>query len=247
MTKGARTAPRSPARESGRGKERRLSADAVVEAALTEIDRHGQETFSLRNVAKSLNVYPTAVAWHVAGRSQLLAEVAALAMSDIAPPGFPDSWQNYLRQIFHRFRDMLRRHPNIAPLIGTQLVANRGVDLDFSERLLAALAHAGFAEMQLVGAYNTLIAAMVGFTTQEFAPIPEKDTKAWQKDVRDRLRDVSAARYPTLAGNMKLLANHAFILRWENGIDAPLDKSFARFVEVIILGLAALLGPSHRR
>jgi TetR/AcrR family tetracycline transcriptional repressor len=247
MTKGARVGPRTSVRESGPGREGRLSADAVVKAALKEIDRHGLETFSLRNVAKSLNVYPTAVAWHVAGRSQLLAEVAALAMSDIAPPGFPDSWQSYLRQIFHRFRDMLRRHPNIAPLIGTQLVANRGVELDFSERLLAALAHAGFTELHLVGAYNTLIAAMVGFTTQEFAPIPERDTKTWQKDVRERLRDVSAARYPTLASNMKLLANHAFILRWENGIDAPLDKSFDIFVEVIILGLEAVLRSSHRR
>ena len=229
----ARTPPRRVA-------ERRLSKDTVVVAALADIDRNGLEEFSLRGVAKLLEVYPTAVSWHVSNKSQLLAEVVALAMSGLVPPGFPASWQSFLRQIFVRFREMLRRHPNIAPLIGTQLIANRGIDLGFSERLLAALEHAGFSGTSLVGAYNSVIAALVGFTTQEFAPIPAKDTHAWQKEVRDRLRKVDAQAYPTLAHNLGRLANQAFILRWQNGIDAPLDGSYRIFIDIMISGLERL-------
>jgi TetR/AcrR family transcriptional regulator, tetracycline repressor protein len=226
MTRAAHKQGRSP-----------LDRDAIVAAALREIDEHGLDAFSVRQLAKRLGVYPTAITWHVSTRDRLLAEVAALALADILPPGFPDSWQTYLRQLLHRFREAIRRHPNIAPLIGTQLVANRGVDLAFVERLLAALAHAGFTGPKLVAAYNAVIAALVGFPTQEFAPIPGEATKAWQQAIRARLKRVDAFAYPVLAANMPRLANQAFILRWQNGSAQPLDASFEAFVEIVIAGL----------
>jgi AcrR family transcriptional regulator len=214
-----------------------LSRDSIIEAALREIDETGLDAFSLRHLAKRLRVYPTAIQWHVESRSQLLAEIAALVLADVLPRGVASSWQAYLRQLFQRFRTAIRRHPNVAPLIGTQLVANRGVDLDFVERLLAALAQAGFAGQRLVGAYNAVIAALVGFTTQEFAPIPAEETTAWQSEVRRRLTGVQSFTHPVLAKNKKLLANRAFILRWQNGTDNPLTDSFDTFVEIVIAGL----------
>ncbi len=225
----------------------KLSRASVVLAALQEIDDNGLDSFSLRILARRLGVYPTAIAWHVDSRSQLLADVAALAMADILPPGFPVSWQSYLRSLFQRFREAIRRHPNVAPLIGTQLVANRGVDLDFVERLLATLAHAGFTGPRLVSAYNAVIAALVGFTTQEFAPIPADETRAWQADVRARLKAVEPFTHPILAANMKLLANHAFILRWQNGTENPLTDSFDAFVEIVISGLEQASGVGAAR
>ncbi len=102
---------------------------------------------------------------------------------------------------------------------------------------LAALAHAGFSGQRLVTAYNAVIAALVGFTTQEFAPIPADDTKAWQAEVRERLNGVQEFTHPILAKNMKLFANHAFILRWQNGVENPLDDSYSAFVEIVIAGL----------
>lgn len=48
-----------------------LTRDFVVAAALEEIDRHGLNGFSLRNVAKQLGVYPTAISWHVTNRNVL--------------------------------------------------------------------------------------------------------------------------------------------------------------------------------
>jgi len=214
----------------------------IILAALAEIDRAGLESFSLRNLAKALGVFPTAISWYVPGRSQLLAEVARKVLEDITPPGFHDSWQGYLRDFFRRFRQAIRRHPNAAPLIGTQLVANPAVDLDFIERLLAALAHGGLSGARLVAAYNAVIAAAVGFTTQEFAPVPVDGTDAWQQEIRERLQSVPATRYPQLAQNMKLLGNKAFTLRWQNGTESPLDASFEAFVDIVILGLEQFAG-----
>ena len=220
-----------------RSTDRDLSRDTIIAAALLEIDRGGLDNFSLRNLAKALGVFPTAVSWHVSSRSNLLAEVAHKVLENIIPPGFHDSWQAYLRDFMHRFRQAIRLHPNVAPLIGTQLVANPSVDLEFVERLLAALAHGGLSGVRLVAAYNAVMAAVVGFTTQEFAPVPAQGTDAWQNEIRDRLKTVSSMRYPQLAANMKLLGNKAFTLRWQNGTEAPLDASFEAFVDIFILGL----------
>ncbi len=57
------------AKPGSRSKPRRgeLTRDQVVAAALACLDRHGIEHFSLREVARDLGVYPTAVYWHVPG------------------------------------------------------------------------------------------------------------------------------------------------------------------------------------
>jgi len=46
-----------------------LSKERIVEAALAQIDRDGLAAFSLRDVARALGVYPTALYWHVPGRN----------------------------------------------------------------------------------------------------------------------------------------------------------------------------------
>jgi len=80
-----------------------LDRETIVAAALEEIDRHGLGNFSLRSLAKSLGIFPTAVSWHVSDRSHLLAEVVRLVLEDISPPGFHSSWQSYLKQVFLAF------------------------------------------------------------------------------------------------------------------------------------------------
>jgi TetR/AcrR family transcriptional regulator, tetracycline repressor protein len=237
--RGARTKRKRPAGESSspRGRaERTLSRESVIAAALAEIDRTGLENFSLRGLAKTLGVFPTAVNWHISSRSQLLAEVARVVLEDVPPPGFHDSWQGYLRQFMIRFREAIRRHPNVAPLIGTQLVANPAVDWELVERLLAVLSHIPLSGVKLVAGYNCVIAAVVGFTTQEFAPVPADDTRSWQKEIRDRLANVPSFKYPLLAQNVKLLSNRAFTLRWQNGTEAPLDASFEAFIDIQVSG-----------
>jgi AcrR family transcriptional regulator len=232
-----RAARASVPKRGRKSTERTLNRQTVVAAALEEIDRAGLESFSVRNVAKRLGVYPTAISWHAASRGQLLADVVTLALAGIRPTGFHETWQSYLRQTFRRYREAVRRHPNVAPLIGTQLLANPAVELDFIEGLLATLHHAGFTGSRLVAAFNATIAAIVGFTTQEFAPIPSEGTSVWQKEIRERLAGVQRTRYPLLADNMKLLANKAFTLRWQNGSEAPLDASFESYIEIFVAGL----------
>ncbi len=212
-----------------------LSRAGIVAVALALIDREGLENFSLRNLAKALGVNTTAIYWHLPGRNVVLAEVMATVIAGVAPPAQAD-WRAWLRLLIHNVRDALRRHPNTAPLLGAQLVSNIAASLDLVEGILAALTAGGFAGQRLVAAYNAVAAAMVGFTTQELSPMPE-DAPAWQAIVRARLDAIQADAHPLTAANMKLLANRAFILRWENGVQAPMDDGFVLFVEAFLDGL----------
>lgn len=225
-------------KNAGDDPKNQLNKDTIIEAALALIDQQGLDKCSLRNLASALGVYPTAIYWYVSSRELLLGEVLAKVLEHLAPEP-QASWQDYLRAAMFNCHNAVHRHPNIAPLLGAQLVSNSSTDFTLVEGVLAALQQAGFSGPSLAGAYNTFIAALAGFTTLEFAPLPE-NTEAWQHQVQLSLQEVSPEQHPTLAKNMDQLSNRGFSLRWQNGVQAALDDSFAFYVDTLICGLEVL-------
>lgn len=218
-----------------------LTRDAIVAAALAEIDRSGLDAFSLRALARTLGVKPNTIAWHVGSRDLLFAEVVALLMRDVAPPRDGTlTWQGWVRALFARYRAVIRRHPHAAALVGAGIVSNVRADFAFVEAILATLAEAGFPDAIIGDAYCAVQAAMIGFTTQEFSRMPD-DVAGWREAMRGRLAKIDPLSHPTLARHLPRLANQAFVLRWQNGTEAPLDSGFAMFTNCVIAGLEAQL------
>lgn len=228
-----------PKRKSRRGASAAptLNQDVIIATALELIDESGLETFSLRTLAQKLGVYPTAVYWYVPNRNELMALVVTHILAKVQVDRRRRAWQQSLRDLFQNFRAAVAEHPNAAPLIGTALVSNTEMSFDFVEHLLATLSRAGLDGGSLVAAYNSVIAALVGFVAQEFASMPKEDSAAWQMSVQQRLLNIDPSDYPILAANLRLLSNHAFILRWQNGTEAPLGDSYDMFIEIIISGI----------
>jgi AcrR family transcriptional regulator len=108
------------------------------------IDAHGVERFSVRDLARALQVYPTALYWYVPSRNALVAGAVALALADLPLPDPAGEWTAELRQLLNHYRAAVRRHPHIAPVLGAQLVSNEGANLALVDRLLALLEGAGF-------------------------------------------------------------------------------------------------------
>jgi AcrR family transcriptional regulator len=224
-----------------------LSKDRIVATALALIDDEGLDGFSMRSLADALGVYPTAIYWYVPNRNTLLAEVVAQALSEIVPEDSGD-WQIWLKTLFRRYRRSVQKHPNIAPLIGAQLVSNAGVGPAVIDRILTVLLHAGFRDDHLVQAYNAVIAVQVGFVTLEFAPAPQEDTERWATDLKTMFGQIDSVLHPVLAQYLPRLENRAFILRWQNGATVPLDTSFELFIDIAVRGLEERLKqkPEHR-
>jgi AcrR family transcriptional regulator len=218
-------------------KDKGLTEERIVAAALQQIDASGLSNFSLRDVARSLHVYPTAIYWYVKGRDELLGRVVSYATRDAVPPSANADWKTWLREMCHRYRRAIQKHPNIAPLIGSQLRSNAGIRTDLVDCVLSALAAAGFTDDLMVEAYNVVIGALVGFVSQELAALPSENPGKWAEGHRKRISTLDVMEHPVLARYLPRLANKAFIVRWSNGTQVPLDTSFDLFVDVIILGL----------
>ncbi|MBU4610784.1 TetR/AcrR family transcriptional regulator C-terminal domain-containing protein [Achromobacter sp. GG226] len=216
-----------------------ISRERIVEVALALIDEAGLGALTMRDIAARLQVYPASVQWHVKTKDDLLAAVAGSVMADISVPADDMPWQAWIVALFRRCRQAVRRHPNVTPLIGAQLVSNASLPADLVDGVLRTLERAGFADESLLEAYNTVIAAMLGFLTMEFAPLPAENPQRWADELRERVHTVRPLDHPSLARALPVLANRAFIVRWENGVTAPMDASFERHAAIIVAGLDA--------
>ena len=222
MAKTSASAPR------GRGRpqkgEPELSKAQIIETALRLIDDEGLQAFSIRSVAKKLGCYPTAIYWYTPSRHFLIAEIITVVLRDVVPTAdLP--WQDWLRALFTRYREAIARHPNVAPLIGVNLVSNASVDLDLVEGILSKLHNAGFEGTPLINAYNAVIGGMVGFTTQEFAMVPP-DAEDLQGYLSDFPNSIDVARYPQIAQLAGQMVGSAFILRWQKRRDTADERRF---------------------
>jgi TetR/AcrR family transcriptional regulator, tetracycline repressor protein len=234
--------PTEPRRRGRRPAEaaNALTKERIVQAALAQLDAHGLAAFSVREVAKALHVYPAAIYWHVSNRNQLLAEMVGSVLRDLAPPGPRGTWQDWLRQLFRRYRQAIALHPNIAPLIGAQLVSNASLDFGLIETVLEVLSEAGFRGERLVQAFSVVTAAQVGFATLEFAPPPAENGAEWSAEMQRLVFSVDAERTPLLARHLPQMANRSFTLRWQSGTEMPMAANFDLYVETVIAGLEAM-------
>jgi TetR/AcrR family tetracycline transcriptional repressor len=214
-----------------------LTRDKIIAAALEHLDKSGLQAFSVRDVAKALGVYPAAVYWHIPTRNALLADMVAHVLRDLNPKPGISVWQDWLRALFKGYRQAVLKHPNIAPLIGAQLVSNASMDFKLMERMLEILSQAGFRDRKLIEAFNVVIAAQVGFVTLEFAPAPAEDASNWEDEMRRLIGSVDAGTYPLLAKHLPAMANRSFTLRWQNGTQVSFERHFLAYVETVIAGL----------
>jgi len=214
-----------------------LSRESILQAALALIDRQGPQAFNIRELAQALKVFPSAIYWYVPSRNELISGAVALAMNGVADDLVTGRWQDRLVALLRRYREVLRRHPRLAPLVASELIYNATFDATMLDHLVQLLEDAGFAGADLVDAYNVVFAAMCGFATMELSTAPAEDAQAWESACRAQIARVDALRQPALARHLGAMQNRAFVLRWSSGDGQPLDSGFEAWVDVIVRGV----------
>lgn len=217
-----------------------LTRAAVVTAALELIDEQGLDAFSVRALAKRMGVYPTALHWHAGSRSELIGLVVTRVV-ELVPVPQERGWEPFVRALAASFRDVLHRHPEIAPAFTTQVVSATA-QLRVVDALLERLEGAGLRGGDLVDTYNALLGGIVGFVGVELATVPADDGQRWATTFRDDLDGVDADRFPALARHLPALRGAALMTRWEGGRTRPLDAGFAALVDLLVAGVRARLG-----
>src|SRR6266699_3542105 len=79
----------SPEEERQRG----LTRDRLVDAALELINEDGLDALSMRALADRLQVKAASLYWHVRDRDELLELLAAALLAEVRPAGAPAGWR----------------------------------------------------------------------------------------------------------------------------------------------------------
>jgi len=245
----ARAARDVEATGSGSGQPRRgrppRSVERIVEAAAELVDEVGTGTFSMRLLAERLGTGTATLYRHFAGKDelmvfvvdQLFAEAGAAAAAAAAGAGGgeaggrPPTWQDATRRASFGFRRLLARHPNVLPLLVTQVPIGPNV-MAARERTVATLVGFGFSPRLAARAYTTIAHYVVGFAVQQHAPgAPGPEDAA---ALGDYYRTLDPATYPyTVAASDALTA-------------VSLEEEFAEGLEFILDGIDRALRADHR-
>ncbi|MER8855733.1 TetR family transcriptional regulator [Mesorhizobium australicum] len=228
-------------RSVGRAGAVGLTRERVVEAAIALIDDEGIVGFSVRALARRLNVYPAALYWHVGGaKSDLLAEISgALIASLMTPSDLPDDWRDTIRLLFRRFRARVHEHPRAAPLLGPHIRSNGAPNAPWVEIILTALTQAGFEDQALIDAFNSVVGALEGYITMELAADGATEGSEWIETFNAGLDALDPAQFPLVTRHLPQMYNRSFVMRWKSGNVAPLGDGYNFLIETLILGLEA--------
>ncbi|MFI7028881.1 TetR/AcrR family transcriptional regulator [Microbispora rosea] len=186
-------------------RDRQLTRDQIVDAAVVVLDADGHRGLSMRRIAADLGVTAGSLYWYVRTKDDLLELALDRVLGEVrADPDEPD-WRRALAALARSNRAMLLRHRwalselTVRPNLGPNALA-------LAETGLRLLARAGFADADLDVAMAAVNDHVVGAVIAEVA---WRDTLArmnasgadWSERAAGYLREVTG-RYPLLARRM---------------------------------------------
>ncbi|MGF3055160.1 TetR family transcriptional regulator [Microbacterium sp. YY-01] len=125
---------------------------AVVTAALTLLDEVGLADLSMRRLAATLHVQPSALYWHFTNKQELLGAIADRILEGVVPEAQAATPEDRVYTTAHSIRDALLAYRDGAELVLSSralrhgavrahgaLVTALGTDIDAANELAAAL------------------------------------------------------------------------------------------------------------
>ena len=228
--------PEPPWRRPARVAARRtpLSRNALVEAALRVLDRDGLESLSMRRLGEELGTGAASLYWHVGNKDELLELVLDRVIGEIDLPALgPARWEEQLKDLFRRARQVLKRHGQVARIsLGRIPVGPHALEvMEWQFALLReaglpdpVVAHAGDILALYLGAYA--FEESLGLTPPGGAEMPPEQAVEM---IGGYFASLPPDRFPNvvaLAGNGALMSG------------GP-DERFEFGLDLLVRGLAA--------
>jgi len=157
--------PREKRRSPGRPP---IPLDRIVTTALQIVDDEGADALSMRTLAQRLNSGTATLYRHFTGRADLIAGVVDLVFGSVeidAAKLSTMTWQDACKTAACAMFDVLRRHPNLAPLLGADVLIGPNA-MAAREGLIAILLDNGFPPALAARSYATLARYILGFAIQ---------------------------------------------------------------------------------
>jgi AcrR family transcriptional regulator len=202
-----------------------LTRQRVLEAALHLIDREGLEGFSMRKLGAMLGVEAMSLYNHVESKRALFdGVIEGLIVQAPSPEQLDGTPREELWAFAHAFRDVLRAHPRVLPLVATSPLRTPAT-LAILDHLLATIHRAQITGVQAIYALQCLVGFIVGHTWIEIGTPPVADLErgpngptVWQQ--------FPAASYPTLHALLPEIAQWNPDREFDFGLEALFQSLF---------------------
>lgn len=204
-----------------------LTRQRVLEAALQLIDREGLEGFSMRKLGAMLGVEAMSLYNHVESKQALFDGVIELLIVQDPSPKPPDATpREELWAFAHAFRDVLRAHPRVLPLVATSPLRTPAT-LVVLDRLLQTVQRAQITGVQAIYALQCLVGFIIGHTLLGTGTPPVADQEpgpngptVWQQ--------FPAEQYPTLHALLPTIAQWNADREFDFGLQALFQSLFGQ-------------------
>jgi AcrR family transcriptional regulator len=233
---------RSDARRGRERRDRTLSREAIVAAALRIVDAEGVDAVTMRRVADELGTGPASLYAHVEDKDELLGAVLDKVFGDldIRMVADPARWQEQVKDFGRRLRRALLAHRDLAKVslgtVPTGPNALRGM-----ESMLTLLVAAGLPA-RVIGYAGDLFAQFVTVSAYEESLFRGRLTtprqiEEFHRELRQFFDSLPADEFPTVRALAPDLADPG----------EPADARFEFGLDIFVRGLAAHLGPPSRK
>ena len=148
-------------------RDRGLSRDEIVSAAIAVADAEGPDAISMRRIAREVGAGAMSLYWHVASKEELLDLMLDAIEAEIEVPEPTGDWRADLGAFAHRTRAALRQHQWAVEFIGTRPPSGPN-DVRNLERLLSLLDGIGVDDYGVVmGIFMTVATFVIGAVIRE--------------------------------------------------------------------------------
>jgi AcrR family transcriptional regulator len=223
------------------GRDRRLSREEIVRAAIAVADAEGPDAISMRRIARELRAGPMSLYYHVGSKEDLIDAMLEQMQAEVDIPDPSGDWRADLRAFANSQRAALLRHPWIMDFIGQRPPSGPNDARQF-ERMLTLIDQTGLGPVPTMHVLMTLASYVMGAVVREHqeergqqaeelaeAGIPEEEIAAERERIGECFR--ASGKYPHIVRIM------------ETGIDPDdpktRDERFEFGLEIVLDGIAA--------
>ncbi|MFI6082043.1 TetR/AcrR family transcriptional regulator C-terminal domain-containing protein [Streptomyces sp. NPDC051217] len=146
----------------------RFTLAEIQQQALAIVDRDGLAGLSMRSLAGALETGPMTLYNYVKGRGELEELVVGAVAARVDMPAPTDDWHADTRAAATALWRTVRAHPAAMPLVLTRRTSSPA-GLAPAEGLASALARSGLDGADLLAAFRTVMAFVMGLAQAELA------------------------------------------------------------------------------
>jgi AcrR family transcriptional regulator len=148
------------------GRDRGLSRDEIVRAAIALADAEGLEAISMRRIARELRAGAMSLYWHVGSKEELLEAMRDSLESEVEIPDPSGDWRADLWTFAHRQRAGLLEHQWLMDIIGSGPPSGPN-DVRNFERMLALFDQVSPDLLLNIKLFMTLVIYVMGAVVRE--------------------------------------------------------------------------------